>query len=317
MISSAAPINLKFRHLEMLVAAAGAGSFSKAAERLNISQPAFSEAIRKIEEEVGSRLFERTTRSLTLTGEGRRVVAIARELVRDYRLALESIRLQANSGKGRLSVAALPSIVGAAMPSVLKAFAEQFPDFDVSIHDVPHERAVSLVMEGLTDMAVTITPAKADGLRFDEIGADRFFLVCAKEHPLAQRNVVRWKDVAGYPFIAMTGLSSIRRVTDAAFISADVNPDICCEVEQIATVAALVHAGHGITALPSLAFQIFRGHDIAVRRLVEPVGHRRIGIVTRPGRSLPPAARCMAQIIVARMKSALSSELNKAFGRQG
>ncbi|MCC6776747.1 MAG: LysR family transcriptional regulator [Hyphomicrobiales bacterium] len=308
-------MKLTFRHLEMLVAVVDAGNFSRAADRLSISQPAFSEAIRKIEYEVGHLLFERTTRSLTLTAEGRRIVAIARETVRDYKLALENIRSQAGGGKGHLSIAALPSIVSAAMPAVLKEFGEQFPDCGISIHDVPHERAVALVVEGSADMAITIIPGKADGLLFDDIAADRFFLLCEKDHRLARGNPVRWRDIAGVPFISMTGLSSIRRVTDAAFLSADVTPQIRCEVEQIASAVALVHSGYGVTALPMLASQIFAGRDIAVRRLIEPVGHRRIGIVTRSGRALSSAARHMMKIIAGQLKLALANDLHRAVRR--
>ena len=124
------PMNLTVRHLQMLVAAADLGSFSRAAERMRISQPALSEAIRKIEEEIGGRLFDRTTRSLKLTVDGRHIVATARDLVRDFKIALDSIHPGAGS-KGPLSIAALPSIVAGVLPFALERFAKQYPDVEV------------------------------------------------------------------------------------------------------------------------------------------------------------------------------------------
>ena len=84
-------MNLTYRQFEILIAAAEAGSFSAAAQRLKISQPSLSESIRRIEREIGARLFERTTRSLKLTPEGRHAASVARDAVRDFRHALERL----------------------------------------------------------------------------------------------------------------------------------------------------------------------------------------------------------------------------------
>lgn len=306
MHSSDDPINLTVRHFQMLTAAADLGSFSRAAERLGISQPALSEGIRKIETELGCRVFDRTTRSLALTADGRRIVATARELVRDYRLGLEKIRSEGSEGRGSLSVAALPSIVSSVMPTALRRFAARFPDVDVAIHDVPHERATALVVDGLADIGLTIASPKRDQLRFHELGPDPFQVVVAKDHPLQAKDRIRWKDLAEYPFVAMTGLSSIRRVTDAAFVSAEISPKVRCEVEQIPSALALVESGYGVTALPSLAFAMFRARDVFVRPLIAPVRHRRIGLIALAHRRMSASSSYMAEILEKELKLVLT-----------
>ena len=97
-------MNLTHRQLEVLVAAADSESFSAAAERLGISQPSLSESIRRIEREVGVPLFKRTTRSVKLTDDGRHAVAVAREIVRDFKTALERLASRGSGKQGRISI---------------------------------------------------------------------------------------------------------------------------------------------------------------------------------------------------------------------
>jgi LysR family carnitine catabolism transcriptional activator len=303
-------MNLTVRHLEILAAAADLGSFSRGAERMRISQPAFSEAIRKIEEEIGCRLFDRTTRSLKLTVDGRNIVATARELVRDFRIALDNIRPGADL-RGPLSIAGLPSIVAGVLPLVLTRFNVLYPEVEVRIHDVPLARALNMVLDGTADIGLSTDAVGHDGLRFTEIGTDQFFAVVSKRHILQSKAAVRWKDLAEFPFVAMTGLSSIRGVTDAAFIKADVTPKKGCEVEQILSAVALVEGGYGVTALPSLTRAMFKGRNVAVRPLLDPVGHRRIGIVTLARRKFPQAGNAMLELLEESLKTALDKPLSK------
>jgi len=290
-------MNITFRQFEILVAAAEAGSFSDAAERLSISQPALSEAIRRIETEIGRKLFDRTTRSLNLTPDGRHVAALAREVVRNFRGALDTIAARGSEHHGRISVAALPSVASAVLPSALRNVSAQHPAVRVSIHDVQHERAIALVSDGVADMAVTFRPAAHDNFVFEEIASDAMHLVCRKDHPLAAKARVRWRDIGEHAFIGMTGISSVRRLTDAAFINIEATAAPRYEVEQIPSAVALVEAGLGVTALPALTFPMFRSPDLVMRPLVEPKLLRRIGILQLKGRTPPAAVHALADAV--------------------
>ena len=300
-------MNLTHRQFEILVAAAESASFSAAAQRLGISQPSLSESIRRIEREVGARLFERTTRSLKLTAEGRYAATVARDAVRDFRHALERLASGARGGQGPIAIAALPSITCAALPAALQRFKREHPGTGIALHDVQHERALSLVSDGIADIAVTIKPAKNDELVFDEIASDVAHLVCPRDHPLARRKSVRWKDLAGLDFIATTRISSVRRLTDAAFVHAETAIEPRYEVEQIPSAVALVEAGLGVTALPSLTFSMFKGRNVAVRPLTEPSLRRNVGFVTRKGRTLPVNADKLMRFIRASLLAELRS----------
>ena len=303
-------MNMTLRQLEILAAAADSATFSAAAKHLGISQPALSEAIRRIERETGTALFERTTRSLRLTDAGRQAAAIAREAVRDFHRAVERMKLGAGGEHGRITIAALPSIVCTAMPSVLADFRREHPGVDVALHDVQHERAMEMISEGHADIAITIRPAKSDDLLFDAVAFDVAYLVCRRDHALARRKSVRWRDLADVPFIGITRISSVRKLTDAAFIYSEISVEPRYEVEQVPSAIALVEAGLGVTALPSLTFAMFKGRELAVRPLVEPSLRRNVGFVTRKTSNLPP----YSDVLMRSVRGALTRELRNARG---
>jgi len=108
---------------------------------------------------------------------------------------------------------------------------------------------------------------------------------------------VRWRDIAGTPFIGMTGISSVRRLTDAAFVHAEVAVAPRYQVEQIPSAVAMVEAGLGVTALPALTFSMFKGRKLAMRPLIEPSLRRNIGFVRLAGRTLPERADALMRAL--------------------
>ena len=290
-------MNLTHRQFEILIAAAESETFSAAAQRLGITQPSLSKSIRRLERETGTCLFERTTRFIRLTDEGRYATAVARDAVRDFQRALDRLASRHNDRQGRITLAALPSVACAVLPAALGRFRRRFPDVAVAVHDVQHERALALLTEGRADVAVTIEPAGRDDLAFEEVAADTAHLVCRNDHPLLEQTRVRWRDLAKYPFIGITRISSVRRLTDAAFVHAELALEPRYEVEQIPSAVALVEAGLGVTALPSLTFAMFKGRRLATRPLSEPRLRRNIGIVAGRDRDLPSHADALLALV--------------------
>ena len=298
-------MSLTLRQFEIFAAAADSVSFSAAAIRLGISQPALSEAIRRIERETGKALFERTTRSVKLTDAGRHAAVIAREVVRDFTRAVGRLKDSEAGKHSRISVAALPSIACAILPRVFADFTRAYPGIDVALSDVQHERAMAMITEGLADIAITIKPGKSRELVFESVAFDVAHLICRRDHPLARRKAVRWRDLADVPFIGITRISSVRRLTDAAFVHSELSVEPRYEVEQVPSAIALVEAGLGVTVLPSLTFAMFKGRDLAMRPLVKPVLRRNVGFVTLKERSLPPLSEPLMHAI----RDAFSREL--------
>lgn len=290
-------MKLTFRQLEVFAATSRAPSFSEAAKRLGVAQPSVSAAVRKIESDLGVRLFDRTTRSLKLTPEGRALAAVAEDLVRDVETALESIGQRLGGRRGRIAIAALPSIAASLLPDVLRDFAHDFPGIEIGVWDVLHDRAVSMLHDGVVDFAVTTQPASFAGLRFETLGSDEFHLVCRPDHPLAGQGSISWRNLAKYPFVAMAPTTSVRRFTDAAFMDNGLVIQPRYEVEQVPSAAALVAAGLGITALPILAMALFDKSRLASRPLRAPAIRRSIGILTVEDRPLSLPARALISML--------------------
>jgi LysR family transcriptional regulator, carnitine catabolism transcriptional activator len=294
-------INLTLRQLEIFAATARTGSFSAAAEQLRISQPALSVAIRKIEAELQLRLFERTTRNVALTADGRHLAAVAEDLLRDVKVALQGVAARGSGLHGRLAIAVLPSIATSILPAALMALQKKYPGIDVAVHDVMHERAVKLVADGIADFAVTTRIAESDALSYAEVGADRIHLVCRDDHVLAKggRGPLPWSALKNHPYVAMAGSTSVRRLADAVLLQADFALQPRYEVEQVASCIALVAAGLGVTALPALTFTMFSKERLAMRPLIGPALSRQLGFLQLKGRQLSAPAQALAAEITA------------------
>jgi DNA-binding transcriptional LysR family regulator len=305
-------MNLTLRQLEILVAAADATTFSEAAQNLGISQPSLSEAIRRMEGELGAAMFDRNTRSVTLIADGRHTVAVAREVVREFRLGLESIADRSRARRSRMTIAALPSVACAVLPAALRAFLRQHPSTEVSVSDVLHERAIALVRDGIVDLAVTVRPASLDVLEFAVLGADALHLVCRRDHALAAKRKLEWRDFAGEPFVALARTTSVRRLAEAAFVHAGLGLEPAYEVEQIPSAVALVKAGLGITALPGLTLSMVQVKGLVARPIGGPPMRRQIGVATLAGRTASPEA----QSIVSHLRRCFAMR-TRAAGRLG
>lgn len=286
-------MNITVRQLEVFACAARAMSFTQAAGLLGISQPALSESIRRMEGELGFRLFDRTTRRLSLTPEGRALAGLAEEVSRDMRAGLQDIAAR-GIRRPRVTVALLPSIAAALLPLAADTLRRDFPDAELNVCDVLHERAVALVEDGIADIAVTMRPS-GDLLAYEPLGTDRVHLLMRRGHALAGRGPLPWSALAGHPFVALARTTSVRKQVDAGLAAADVAVTPRFEVEQIPSAVALVAAGLGVTALPELTFAMFPRAGLVTRPLEAPVVARAFGLITRAGRPLSPAARALAE----------------------
>ncbi|MEW6256414.1 MAG: LysR substrate-binding domain-containing protein [Pseudomonadota bacterium] len=286
-------MNVTIRQLEVFACAARALSFTQAAQQLGISQPALSETIRRMEGELGLRLFHRSTRRLALTKEGRALAGLAEEVARDVRSGLQDIAAR-GARRPRVTIALLPSIAAALLPRAADQLRAAFPEAELNVCDVLHERAVGLVEDGIADLAVTMRPA-SEGLIYEPLGADRVHLLMRRGHALSGRAPLAWAALQTHPFVALARTTSVRTLVDGGLAAADAAVVPRFEVEQIPSAVALVAAGLGVTALPELTFAMFPRAGLSTRPLEQPVVMRAFGLISRAGRPLSPAANALAE----------------------
>lgn len=285
-------MNPSIQQLRVFVAVAHSRSLAEASERVHLSQPAISIALRKLEENVGGALFARTSRQLALTPEGDAFLPVAVRLLNDWNEAFEDLNDQFSKQRGKVTVAALPTLAAGLFPWVITLFHEAYPRINLSLHDVLAEQINQMVREGRADLGLSVPPSDADDLTFEPVLEDSYVAVCPCGHPLLAQSAVAWRQLAAYPFIGINRLSSSRQDIDRIMQSVGERLDILCDARQIATVGRMVAAGLGISVLPSLSFRQIATDGIEHRPLVEPTIRRELGIIL--SRRHPPSAATSA-----------------------
>lgn len=290
-------MNISARQLRAFVALADERHFTRAAQRCHLTQPAFSALIRSLEDAAGLRLFDRNTRHVELTAEGRVLDASARRLLADMDLVMDDLRDHAARRRGRVALAALPSLAAGWLPGLLARFSQAHPGIVLDLRDALLDPCLDMVQSGQVDFAVASRRPDMTDLDSEFLHADRYFLVCRADHPLAAQSQVRLRDIVRYPVIQLARGSSVRKHLDEA-LGADA-PLPVFEVEHLATVTGLVRAGLGVSVVPAMTLFHFRSDDLRVVPLAGRALTRPLYLVQRKGRSLSVAAQALYELLIA------------------
>ncbi|NML16910.1 LysR family transcriptional regulator [Azohydromonas caseinilytica] len=289
--------DLSTRQLRAFVALAETRNFTRAAARLHLSQPAFSALIRALEEALGARLFDRSTRHVEPTVEGALFLESAQRLLRDLSLSVADLGEHVARRRGRVALAALPALAAGWLPPRLAAFRQRYPDIELDVADALSEDCVERVRAGRADFALAALRAGAPELLVEPFCSDAFHLVCPRSHPLAGRDGVALQHLAGEPFIHLARTSSVRQHIESALWPLALKGVM--ELEQLSTVAGMVRAGLGITVVPTLTLFHFEHPDLVTRPVRAPGLRREIFTIRRRDRSLSVAAQALFEALVA------------------
>jgi DNA-binding transcriptional LysR family regulator len=289
--------NVSTRQLEAFINLAEQRSFTRAAGLSHLSQPAFSALIRSLETAVGARLFDRTTRSVELTAEGKLFVDPARRLLLDAERAFGDMRDHVARRRGRVSVAVLPSLAAGWLPGVLAQFHARYPGIELDVADVLSDACIQRVRTGGADFALASTRADSAELRAEPFCTDDFHVVCRRDHPLASKRRLKLSDLAPYPIVQLARSSSVRQHLEAAIYPTQLQTVM--ELDQLSSVAGMVRAGLGLSVVPTLTLFHFDSPQLATKPLDAPELQRQIFIVQRRDHSLSAAAQALYETVVA------------------
>lgn len=290
-------VDASLRQLAAYVAVARAAGFTAAAAQLRVSQSTLSRAVSDLERVLGVQLLERDTRNVRLTAAGQETLRVAEQIVDAHRSGMKQLRRYLLGESGVVVMATLPSVAAVLLPQMISTFRGRRPDVSVRIMDGLERAVIGRVLNGDADFAVTTVGAASDRLEHRPLIRDRFRAVLPQSHPLAGRDEVTWEDLAAEPFLAVGPESSVRRLTDAAFEQAGAMVTPAAEAGNVATVGGLVAAGLGVSAMPALVLPLLGPGHVVHRELVGPVVERRLDIVTRARRALPPAAAAFLDLL--------------------
>jgi len=291
-------MNITLRQLQAFKTVAEFGSFTRAAERLKVAQPALSLSIRELERELNLRLFDRTTRRVELTGAGREFLQSADKLLADLEQAVRSAQDLSERKRGRIVVAAPPLLAAMIAPAAIAEYNTAFPGIDVGLVDVGTDQILEKLRSGEADCAIGTFDDREDGIRREVLAQDVLTLFCPPTHPLAKLKRARWRDLRDHRLIMLTRDSNIRALVEGALSEAGANGNKpLYEVSQMTTAIMLAEAGLGPTVLPSYIWSFARDRQIASRPLVEPQINRPISLIHAESRSLSPAAEAFIRVL--------------------
>lgn len=288
------PVTL--RQIHAFLAVAELGSFTKAAERLHMAQPALSQLVRDLEQALGIRLFDRTTRRVELTEGGREFEGASAKIVHDLDLAVQNANDLAERRRGRITVAAPPLLAAAILPEAIAEMRERFPGVRIAVIDGRTDTIVEAVRTSRADCGLGTFSTVEDGIERIPMARDSLMLFCSPASRFAGA-AVAWRELQGEPLITLTRDSGIRLLVEVAYETVGMPLQPAYEVSQITTALALVEARLGVAVLPTYALAAAPHRRIVSQPLSNPVIARDIVMIRPSGRSVSPALSTFETIL--------------------
>ena len=292
------PIKSTLPELRVFLALAESGHFTRAADRLGMSQSSLSAALGKLERVLGARLFDRHTRASRLTEAGTALLPAARRLVSDWDHLVLDAQEFARFSRGRVAVAAPNAQCALLLPPAIRKFREQHPEVRVVLHDVPEHDVHALVRSGAADFGIaTQTDARTD-LIATPLVADEFVAAMAPGHPLAARRSLEWTQIAREPVIGYLSSNPVRRLLEDKLAERGIVLTYAFEIALPWTMMGLAREALGIAVVTNALRPLAQWHGLEVRAVGRPHFSRTMTLLRAPGNSPTPAAAAFRDVLM-------------------
>lgn len=246
---------IDFRQLNLFIAVAEELHFGRAAARVGMAQPPFSQQIRRIERTLGIELLDRTSRRVSLTSAGAALLLEARDLIARRDRAIDTVRRTSIGDAGTLRLGFSASSAVGLLPLIVRQAREDLPGVTLQIDDRDGTDIPAALRSGALDAAIVRAPFSADGLITETLHRDAFVAVLPMTHPLASEHEIALEGLADSPFILFprTASPGFHDTIIGLCYSAGFSPDIAQEANAWLSVVGLVESGLGVTIAPALA----------------------------------------------------------------
>lgn len=282
-------MNVSLRQLRVFLAVAETRNFTRAGDQVGLSQPAVSRWVTELEQALGVRLLDRTTREVALTEAGAGLAARLARVLEELDAVLLDVHDQATTRRGRVRVASSPTLSANLMPACIARCQQDHPGIELLLLDRIQHDALASVLSGEVDFGVVIDPQASDALHCEPLLTEPFCAVLPRTHRLAGRTRLRWASLSGEPLVLLDHASGSRRLIDEAFRAEGVEAVVRQQVGHATTIFRMLDAGLGISVMPQLAVTPESLGDLVARPLVPRID-RTIMLVRRRHRMLTPLA---------------------------
>lgn len=286
---------LEIRHLRYFLAVAEAGSFSRAADRLGISQPSVSQQMRDLEADLRVSLFQRRGKRILLTPTGVVFQEHARVILRQVESLLQEVLSEREQLRGSLHIGVVPILNVALMPHLLGLFAAVHPGLSLVVEEISSTEIETALEEGRMDVGLGFLTRHSPNLHYERLCEDAFTLIVAETHPWVGREVVPVVELHGKRLLQLPDSFVMRRMTDAICRKHQVRPRTVAEINAIETLLRSLSALEAGALMPKIALRgreslglraiPLQGNDldleIGLLRLVDSEVNSALGAFTR------------------------------------
>ena len=274
------PVNFDFNDLYAFRALMEYGSFRLAAESICLSQSALSRRIEKLETALGNRLFDRTTRRVTLTLYGQNFAERSEQLLAHVETVLA------------------PSAAYYFMPEIIRSFQARYPQVRIRLIDSSVGNVIEAVSSGQADFGLCFAKNLPASIEFTPLADDRYVAACRHDHPLARKTHLSWQAYFEQDYIGLDRVSGNRTLLDRELAHLTPARPSICETRHVTTMLGMVEAGIGIAAVPAMSMPAGEHSVLRAVPLTDPVVTRTVGLIRLSGRIQSYVAAELEKLII-------------------
>lgn len=293
-------MNVTLRQLRAFIAVAEAEHFTRAAERLDLSQSSVSTLVRELETNLGLRLFDRHTRMLRLTHAGAEILPLARKAMADLDSVIGSSSQLRTLGRGRVSIAAASLQAALMLPRMIRQYCIDYPGVKVNMFDVTEHEVLEMVRTGEVDFGLGSAIASGHDISARALITDVFVAVMPADHPMTRRKELTWRDLKDVPLVGPPPGNAVREQLDFALAREGIVLTRQYEVALPLTILGMVEGGLGIAVMTSAMSRLALSLGLAIKKVTGPVIKREVSLLFHTDRSLSPAAQNFRDLLLVR-----------------
>jgi DNA-binding transcriptional LysR family regulator len=283
--------DLSSRELLAVCTIAEYGSFMAASLTLNVSQPALTRTVQRVEQAVGLELFRRTTRRLEITPAGQEFIALANRILADLRISFESMREISDEERGLVIASVVMSVAYTQLPGIVARYREAKAKVEIQLREGVHGAVLEDVRSGVADFGITYIDEIPAEFSAATLGKEALHVVMPKGHPLSGKRGVTLEEASRFAMISLPKEAQTRRFLDGLALASSLVLQHAVTVSQFATVMQFVHAGVGLAIVPGGAVPGAQSAGLVSRPLIKPKVERKVGVVFLKERGLTPSAK--------------------------
>jgi len=250
------------RHLRYFLAIAEAGSFSRAADHLGVSQPSISQQMRDIEARLGVTLFQRHGKRILLTSAGLVFQEHARTLLRQFENFLQNVSNESEQLHGTLRLGVVPIIDTAFVPRLMGQFASEHPEVNVSVQEVSSTEIETALEEGRMDLGLGFVTRHSPNLRYEPLCNDDFALIVPEGHPWWKRNAINLSEIHQQRLAQLPDTFATRRMTDEICQAHQIRPRTIAEISAIETLLRSLEPLGAAALMPKVVLLRTQGYKL-------------------------------------------------------